>query len=154
MTADGGGAVTLAGEDVGGWETGVSFFAHHPVVIADPARITGAEGQLGVGAGAGGWRGHLDLELFRRAVPARHPELEVAGVDDVIPQVERIMPVRCAGDGASGNRGAIVAEETLFRHQAESGGRWGCVRLAVALSARHEAPGPHAGVGGGLSVPG
>ena len=44
VTADGGGAVTLAGEDIGGRETGVSFFAHDPVVIADPAGITGAEG--------------------------------------------------------------------------------------------------------------
>ena len=152
VAADGGGAGALAGEDVGGGEAGVAFFADDATVIVDPAGIADAEGQLRVGAGAGRRRGHLELELLRRAIPARHPELDVARIDDVVPEVEGVMPVRRAGDRAARDGGAIVAEETLFRHHAEPGGRRDRVRLAVATTARHEAPGPHARVRGGLGV--
>ena len=152
MAADGGGAVAFAGEDVSGREKGIAFFADHAVVVVNPAGVADAEGQLRVRPGARRRSGHLLLELLRRPVPARHPELDVARIDDVVPQVERAMVVRRTGDVAPGDRGAIVAVEALFRHHAESGGRRGRVRLTVDPAVRHEAPGPHAGVWVGPGV--
>ena len=71
VAGDSGGAGPLAGEDIGGGEVGVAFFADHAVVVVNPAGITDAEGQLRIGARARGRGGQLELELLRRAVPGR-----------------------------------------------------------------------------------